>query len=154
MPVTKSRNGMHEMFDTNPTTSFLFGKEDDSATSPKHYMSATEDNFPTLVRQEQYPGKVSILFSNLFLPFSTDLTARCSFPLRLQLSIWHCHNPLAQKRKATAGLRFPRVTARHNLRLTCLSLHSQTEQDRDLLSPMGPSRQSASAPTPPDTLWT
>ena len=64
MPVTRSRNGMHEMLsiDQNDTARFLFGEEE-GATSPdvKSYlqMNATDDKFPILVRREEYPGVVS-----------------------------------------------------------------------------------------------
>jgi hypothetical protein len=65
MPVTKSRNGMHEMLslDQTNTARFLFGEEE-GATSPEvnNYlqMNATDDNFPILVRREEYPGLVSL----------------------------------------------------------------------------------------------
>ena len=64
MPVTKSRNGMHEMLslDQTNTARFLFGEEDGTASSDvKNYlqMNATDDNFPILVRREEYPGLVS-----------------------------------------------------------------------------------------------
>jgi hypothetical protein len=64
MPVTKSRNGMHDFLNQDPsnTTRFLFG-EDDGATSPdvnKYLqMNTTEDNFPVLVRRDEYPGLVN-----------------------------------------------------------------------------------------------
>jgi hypothetical protein len=64
MPVTKSRNGMHDILSLDPsnTTRFLFG-EDDAATSPdvKNYlqMNTTDDKFPILVRRDEYPGLVS-----------------------------------------------------------------------------------------------
>ncbi|EHL03071.1 hypothetical protein M7I_1045 [Glarea lozoyensis 74030] len=64
MPVTKSRNGMHDFLNQDPsnTTRFLFG-EDDGATSPdvnKYLqMNTTEDNFPVLVRRDEYPGLLS-----------------------------------------------------------------------------------------------
>jgi hypothetical protein len=63
MPVTKSRNGMHDMLSLDPsnTTRFLFGEED-GASSPdvKTYlqMNATDDKFPILVRRDEYPGLV------------------------------------------------------------------------------------------------
>lgn len=65
MPVTKSRNGMHDLLqDPSNTTRFLFGEED-GASSPdiKNYMNATttKDNFPILVRGEGYPGMVSFI---------------------------------------------------------------------------------------------
>jgi hypothetical protein len=69
MPVTRSRNGMHEMLslDQTNTARFLFGEED-GATSPdvKNYLqvNATDDNFPILVRREEYPGLVSTFTSS------------------------------------------------------------------------------------------
>ena len=71
MPVTRSRNGMHEMLsiDQTNTARFLFG-EDEGATSPdvKSYlqMNATEDKFPILVRRDEYPGLVSLLQARLW----------------------------------------------------------------------------------------
>jgi hypothetical protein len=65
MPVTRSRNGMHEMLalDQTNTARFLFG-EDEGATSPdvKNYlqMNATDDKFPILVRRDEYPGVVDL----------------------------------------------------------------------------------------------
>jgi len=65
MPVTRSRNGMHEMLslDQTNTARFLFGEDDGGATSPdvKSYlqMNATEDKFPILVRRDEFPGVVS-----------------------------------------------------------------------------------------------
>ena len=66
MPVTKSRNGLHEMMslDQTNTARFLFGEEEGStsqAPSVNNYlqMNATDDNFPILVRREEYPGLVS-----------------------------------------------------------------------------------------------
>lgn len=62
MPVTKSRNGMHELDQTN-TARFLFGEEDSSfGPDVKHYMNTTDDKFPTLVRRDEYPGLVSFTF--------------------------------------------------------------------------------------------
>lgn len=70
MPVTKSRNGMHEMLslDQTNTTRFLFGDGDEEgSTAPevKNYlqMNATDDKFPILLRQDEYPGIVSLLQS-------------------------------------------------------------------------------------------
>lgn len=66
MPVTKSRNGMHEMLslDQTNTARFLFGEDDQSAASSdvnSSYlqMNTTDDKFPILVRREDYPGSVS-----------------------------------------------------------------------------------------------
>ena len=65
MPVTKSRNGMHEMLslDQTNTTRFLFGDEEGSSSDVQSYlqMNANDENFPTLVRREEYPGVVSFL---------------------------------------------------------------------------------------------
>ena len=75
MPVTRSRNGMHEMLslDQTNTARFLFGEEEGS-TSPeiKNYlqMNATDDKFPILVRRDEYPGVVSS--ANPWLKFTTD----------------------------------------------------------------------------------
>jgi len=69
MPVTRSRNGMHEMLtlDQAGTIRSLFG-EDEGATSPnvKSYlqMNATDDKFPILVRQHDYPGLVGLCILN------------------------------------------------------------------------------------------
>ncbi|TAQ85173.1 hypothetical protein B7494_g6502 [Chlorociboria aeruginascens] len=75
MPVTRSRNGMHEMLslDQTNTARFLFG-EDEGATSPdvNNYlqMNATDDNFPILVRREDYPGLLSASSAALDLALS------------------------------------------------------------------------------------
>ncbi|KAH8674774.1 RNA-binding protein-like protein [Tricladium varicosporioides] len=72
MPVTKSRNGMHDMLSQDPsnTARFLFGEED-APTSPevKNYfqMNATDDKFPTLVRREDYPGLMQLSASSAAL---------------------------------------------------------------------------------------
>ena len=62
MPVTKSRNGMHEMLslDQTNTARFLFGEEEGTTSDVKNYlqMNATDDKFPILVRREDYPGVV------------------------------------------------------------------------------------------------
>lgn len=64
MPVTRSRNGMHEMLslDQTNTARFLFGEEEGSTTSPdvNNYleMNATDNNFPILVRNQDYPSQV------------------------------------------------------------------------------------------------
>ncbi len=63
MPVTKSRNGMHEMLslDQTNTARFLFGEEE-GAPSPdvNQYldMNGAENKFPILVRRDDYPGLV------------------------------------------------------------------------------------------------
>lgn len=63
MPVTKSRNGMNEMLslDQTNTTRFLFGDEE-GTPDVNHYLevSGAENNFPTLVRHENYPGQVGL----------------------------------------------------------------------------------------------
>lgn len=64
MPVTKSRNGMHEMLslDQTNTARFLFGEEEGSSTpdvSNYLQMNTTDDKFPILVRRDEYPGLVS-----------------------------------------------------------------------------------------------
>jgi hypothetical protein len=66
MPVTKSRNGMHEMLslDQTNTARFLFGEDDQGAASPDVnsgylQMNTTDDKFPILVRREDYTGSVS-----------------------------------------------------------------------------------------------
>ena len=69
MPVTKSRNGMHEMLslDQTNTARFLFGEDEGSANSSdvKSYlqMNAADDKFPVLVRRDEYPGVVRLLVS-------------------------------------------------------------------------------------------
>ena len=69
MPVTKSRNGMHEMLslDQTNTARFLFGEEEGASSSDvKNYlqMNTTDDKFPILVRREEYPGLVSFRIFN------------------------------------------------------------------------------------------
>lgn len=66
MPVTKSRNGMHEMLALDPsnTTRFLFGDDEEQSSSDmKSYlqMNATDDNFPILVRRDENPRRVSVM---------------------------------------------------------------------------------------------
>jgi hypothetical protein len=59
MPVTKSRNGMHEMLSMDPsnTTRFLFGDDESGTTSSDNeYLQMNDDKFPILVRREDYPG--------------------------------------------------------------------------------------------------
>ncbi|PBP23942.1 RNA-binding protein [Diplocarpon rosae] len=56
MPVTKSRNGMHEMLslDQTNTARFLFGEDEGGVPDVNNYLEMTgaENKFPTLVRQE------------------------------------------------------------------------------------------------------
>ncbi|KAI9742450.1 MAG: hypothetical protein M1818_003984 [Claussenomyces sp. TS43310] len=64
MPVTKSRNGMNEMLslDQTNTTRFLFGDDEPSQSSdPKSYLqvNANDENFPILVRRDEYASKLS-----------------------------------------------------------------------------------------------
>jgi len=67
MPVTRSRNGAHEMFSTDQgnslsidqtnTTRFLFGEEEGAtSTDIKSYLR--DDTFPTLVTNKDYPNMV------------------------------------------------------------------------------------------------
>jgi hypothetical protein len=81
MPVTKSRNGMHEMLslDQTNTARFLFGEEEGASTPDVNnylQMNTTDDKFPILVRRDEYPGLVSGPFSRINL----SLTAVCSSP--------------------------------------------------------------------------
>ncbi|KAG4444243.1 hypothetical protein IFR05_000218 [Cadophora sp. M221] len=75
MPVTKSRNGMHEMLslDQTNTARFLFG-EDEGAPSPdvNQYldMNGAENKFPILVRRDEYPGLLSASSAALDLALS------------------------------------------------------------------------------------
>jgi hypothetical protein len=85
MPVTKSRNGMHEMLslDQTNTARFLFGEDENAAPAnvDKYLnMNATDDKFPILVRRDEFPGLVS--YSEVI--HLLVLTASCSFPLLLQ----------------------------------------------------------------------
>lgn len=76
MPVTRSRNGMHEMLslDQTNTARFLFGEEDGGTTSPdvNNYleMNATDNNFPILVRDQNYPSQLSASSAALDLALS------------------------------------------------------------------------------------
>jgi hypothetical protein len=87
MPVTKSRNGMHDMLglDQTNTARFLFGEEEGSAPTSdiKSYlqMNATEDKFPILVRRDEFPGVVSYLVALSGNPHS----CKCSYPHPLRL---------------------------------------------------------------------
>jgi hypothetical protein len=107
MPVTRSRNGMHEMLslDQTNTARFLFGEEE-GATSPdvKNYlqMNATDDKFPILVRRDEYPGVVS--FAHTLGP-KPPLTATCSFPPLLQHLTWQPLNLLDLMAMGMAGAR-------------------------------------------------
>lgn len=62
MPVTKSRNGMHDFstLDQTNTTGFLFGDDEEQSSDFKTIlqMTATDDNFPVLYSQK-FPHKVS-----------------------------------------------------------------------------------------------
>jgi hypothetical protein len=62
MPVTKSRNGANEFsLDQTNTTHFLFGDDESAPSSDLQsylQMNATDDNFPILVRRDEYPQKV------------------------------------------------------------------------------------------------
>ncbi|CZS99797.1 hypothetical protein WAI453_003547 [Rhynchosporium graminicola] len=75
MPVTKSRNGMHEMLalDQTNTARFLFG-EDESAppADVNQYldMNGPGDKFPMLVRRDEYPGTFSASSAALDLALS------------------------------------------------------------------------------------
>ncbi|KAA8573651.1 hypothetical protein MFRU_001g03850 [Monilinia fructicola] len=75
MPVTKSRNGMHEMLslDQTNTARFLFGEDESAAPAnvDKYLnMSATDDKFPILVRRDEYPGLLSASSAALDLALS------------------------------------------------------------------------------------
>ncbi|APA12602.1 hypothetical protein sscle_09g073720 [Sclerotinia sclerotiorum 1980 UF-70] len=75
MPVTKSRNGMHDMLslDQTNTTRFLFGEDENAAPgSVDKYlnMNATDDKFPILVRRDEYPGLLSASSAALDLALS------------------------------------------------------------------------------------
>ncbi|KUJ08544.1 ARM repeat-containing protein [Mollisia scopiformis] len=65
MPVTKSRNGMHEMLslDQTNTARFLFGEEEGGTASPdvNTYldMNTTAENFPILIRNQDFPSQLS-----------------------------------------------------------------------------------------------
>jgi hypothetical protein len=55
MPVTKSRNGMHDLsLDQTNTARFLFGDDEEQLSDAKSFlqMNATDDNFPILVRHQ------------------------------------------------------------------------------------------------------
>ncbi|PQE29768.1 hypothetical protein CJF32_00000430 [Rutstroemia sp. NJR-2017a WRK4] len=75
MPVTKSRNGMHEMLslDQTNTARFLFGEDENSAPAnvDKYLnMNATDDKFPILVRRDEFPGLLSASSAALDLALS------------------------------------------------------------------------------------
>lgn len=114
MPVTRSRNGIHEMLalDQTNTARFLFG-EDEPVTSPEikgyHFaMDATDDNFPILVRQNEHPSGVS--YSNSVQRLGIHkANAVCSCPLRPLLSIWQTRTSVNRARMA--GQRLLRVIA-------------------------------------------
>src|SRR4051794_2890396 len=90
MPVTRSRNGIHDMtsIDQTNTARFLFGDENEGASTSDINnflkMNATDDKFPILVRRDYLPGVVSFL---QYLHFIVSLTATCSSPHPLQLLI-------------------------------------------------------------------
>lgn len=103
MPVTGTRARKDENSDYASmvglghinTTSFLFGEDDEkaaahkeSATSPdvSSYlqMNATDDKFPILVRQDKYPGLVSIGICNSFFILMDD---RSCPPLQLHWTL-------------------------------------------------------------------
>ena len=58
MPVTRSRNGLNEVFDHANVTRFLFGDDD---SSPFFHGNIPDDNFPTLVRREDQMVSFSLL---------------------------------------------------------------------------------------------
>lgn len=64
MPVTHSRNGVHDMLslDQTNTTRFLFGDDEaPSSSGMKNYLNMNPDHeFPTLVRRDEYPGLVGL----------------------------------------------------------------------------------------------
>ncbi|ESZ95034.1 hypothetical protein SBOR_4567 [Sclerotinia borealis F-4128] len=75
MPVTKSRNGMHEMLslDQTNTARFLFGEDENAApANVDNYlkMNATDDKFPILVRRDEFPGLLSASSAALDLALS------------------------------------------------------------------------------------
>jgi len=78
MPVTKSRNGMHEMLslDQTNTARFLFGEDEQPAPSPDRsnflQMNTTDDKFPILVRREDYVGGSVSLSGRLLCKDSAD----------------------------------------------------------------------------------
>ena len=57
MPVTRSRTYNADMEDSHNTTGFLFGDEDShpSESRPAPQTNAS-DGFPTLLRQQGFPG--------------------------------------------------------------------------------------------------
>ncbi|KAE8449213.1 hypothetical protein EG329_008380 [Mollisiaceae sp. DMI_Dod_QoI] len=71
-----SRNGMHEMLslDQTNTARFLFGEEEGGTTSPDvtNYleMNTTDNNFPILVRNQDYPSQLSASSAALDLALS------------------------------------------------------------------------------------
>ncbi|TQS39181.1 hypothetical protein Golomagni_00299 [Golovinomyces magnicellulatus] len=73
MPVTKTRFGSREMaLDQTNTARFLFGEEESPSSGISDYLqvNATEENFPILVRREDYPSLLSTSSAALDLAFS------------------------------------------------------------------------------------
>lgn len=62
MPVTRSRTGLYADIglDGTNTTRFLFGDEENSGETKGLVAGSTDDNFPTLVRREDF-GLVSLI---------------------------------------------------------------------------------------------
>lgn len=94
MPVTKSRTGFYDIgLDQANTTRFLFGDDDSGAESKLYAQANPDDNFPTLVRREEYPNMVSyLLFASAFLKwqelfsmFASILRLRSWLALQMQL---------------------------------------------------------------------
>ncbi|RKF71683.1 putative rna-binding protein [Golovinomyces cichoracearum] len=73
MPVTKTRFGLREMaLDQTNTARFLFGEEETPSSGLSDYLqvNATEENFPILVRREDYPSLLSTSSAALDLALS------------------------------------------------------------------------------------
>lgn len=64
MPVTKTRPSFRDLaLDQINTARFLFGEEESTTKSgPNEFLqvNANEENFPILVRREDYPNLVSL----------------------------------------------------------------------------------------------
>lgn len=66
MPVTRSRTGLYGAdLDQTGTARFLFGEEDASGEN-KYGQANGDDNFPTLVRQNDQMVCLRILFSHSY----------------------------------------------------------------------------------------
>ena len=97
VPETSSGMGMEHL----NTTSFLFDDEEkakDSLTSPDvtKYLQMTDDNFPVLIRRDEYPGTVCPLAYHRTLPRANEQVQLSASSAALDLALSQSPGPESQ----------------------------------------------------------